>query len=110
MEVAALLGVHEVFHLKDLEFPILLGESENGESIILECGATRGGAKARPLPWFMRCGVRRCRRSAFGDEPGAPLFLVLRPPRGRRAKGGEFQLGCPCAQRRLPNTGYLHQL
>ena len=39
VEVAPLLGVREVLALKDLEFPILLDECEDGDRIVVECGS-----------------------------------------------------------------------
>ena len=48
-KIGALLGVRKVLHLEELEFPILLDESEDADTIVLEGGATRGSAEGRPL-------------------------------------------------------------
>lgn len=49
MEVAALFGVREVLKLEDLEFSVLLCESQDSEAIVFERSATGGSAQARPL-------------------------------------------------------------
>lgn len=49
MERAALIGIREVFDVKDLELPILLGESENGDSIVFVRGAFGGSEQGRAL-------------------------------------------------------------
>ena len=49
VEVAALLGVRKVLTLEDLEFPILLYESEDANTLVLEHGAYMGSTHASPL-------------------------------------------------------------
>jgi hypothetical protein len=49
MESATLLGVREVFILKDLQIPILLDEADNGDTIVLERGTIGWSAEGFPL-------------------------------------------------------------
>lgn len=49
MEFSALLGVTEVLELGDLEFSILLDDSENGDGFVFEVIAVDGMADARCL-------------------------------------------------------------
>ena len=90
MEVAALLGIREFLKLEDLRSPILLNESDDGDTSVLEWSTVDWGAEGGPLPhgyvlWNKTIYVR--------DEPGRPLSLVIRPLRGSCAKGGKFHPG-----------------
>ena len=101
LEVAAFLRVREVLEVEDLECSILLNEGEDAETVVVECGATDGGADARPL--FHGCALRyeyETTWTVFRDKPGAPLFLVLQSFRAGCAKGSTFQPGCSKAIRR----------
>jgi hypothetical protein len=42
VDPAALLGIREVLYIVDLEFPILLGESENDYMVVVELRAVDG--------------------------------------------------------------------
>ena len=48
-KVATLLGVRKVLNLEDLEFPTLLDESDDRESIVLEYCAIMESEQARSL-------------------------------------------------------------
>ena len=49
MEGLTLLGVREVLNLEDFEFPILLDERKDEDSIVVDCGAVTGVPHGRHL-------------------------------------------------------------
>ena len=79
MDVSTLLGIREIFVFVDLELPVLLDKSDDGESIVFErvaVGSVERGCVLFPLV-NVKQDLKRCKGHVWGDERGGQPSLVL---------------------------------